>query len=446
MNTPHVAIIGAGFAGLVAARELEVTGVRTTIFEARNRIGGRAWTDERLGIPLEMGATWVHWYQPHIWAEITRYQQSIYPSPLPDRAYWMADGIIHEGSEADATREQHRVEAQLLADSQEFFPFPYDPTYVLTDSATPESTRQRFIDADHRSVLDILRQADAPQHDLDLADSYWSAAFQAPARQGSSLMALHQAALCDNQMRLLDDAALGYKLTQGMRGLYEGIAGDVQGPLLLNRPVTAIDTSAHGVTLSFPDHPGESFDAVIVTVPTAALRGIAFTPPLSEGQASLIAEGSASMGVKAWIKIRGRHSVSLTAPSQHPLTVLRTEYTGDDWSVLVGFGPDTTAIDLTSVPSAQDALDVWDLGLEVLDVTGHDWVNDEWSRQTWATPKLGQFLGGKPHFQDLSGRLRFAGSDWAKGWTGVFVDGAIESGITTARHLAHELPATPSPE
>lgn len=439
MTTQHIAIVGAGFAGLTAARELEMLGLETTIFEARDRIGGRAWTDTRMGIPLEMGATWVHWYQPHIWSEITRYKQGIYPSPHADKAYWIADGQLHEGTEEEATAEQHRVEAVILKDSREFFPDPYNPTGLLEDAGASEAVKERFIAADHRSVLDILSGTGASTADLDLADSYWSAAFQAPARTGSSLMALHQSALNDHRMSLLDDTALGFKLENGMRSLYEGIASDIRGTIELDRPVAAVREDDDGVTLCFEDGSDAHFDAVIVTVPTAALRGMSFTPPLTDGQAALVLEGSASSGVKAWIKVRGQHRVSLTAPSQHPLTVARTEYVGDDWSILVGFGPDSTAIDLTSVKSAQAALDVWNLGLEVTDVTGHDWMGDKWSRQTWATPKLGQFIGGKPHFQDRDGRLRFAGSDWAKGWTGVFVDGAIESGISTARDLAREL-------
>lgn len=439
MTTQHIAIVGAGFAGLTAARELEMLGLETTIFEARDRIGGRAWTDTRMGIPLEMGATWVHWYQPHIWSEITRYKQGIYPSPHAEKAYWMADGQIHEGTEEEATAEQHRVEAVILKDSREFFPDPYNPTGLLEDAGASEAVKERFIAADHRSVLDILSDTGASTADLDLADSYWSAAFQAPARTGSSLMALHQSALNDHRMSLLDDTALGFKLENGMKGLYEGIASDVSGPIELGKPVAAVQVDGDVVTLSFEDGADARFDAVIVTVPTAALRGMNFTPALTVGQAALVREGSASSGVKAWIKVRGQHRVSLTAPSQHPLTVARTEYVGDDWSILVGFGPDSTAIDLTSVESAQSAIDVWGLDLEVIDVTGHDWMGDKWSRQTWATPKLGQFIGGKPHFQDRDGRLRFAGSDWAKGWTGVFVDGAIESGISTARDLAREL-------
>ena len=70
-----VVVVGAGFAGLVAARDLRHAGHEVTVIEARNRIGGRTWTDDHLGLSLGMGGAHVHWSQPYIWAEITRYAQ-----------------------------------------------------------------------------------------------------------------------------------------------------------------------------------------------------------------------------------------------------------------------------------------------------------------------------------------------------------------------------------
>ena len=46
--------------GLTAAKALAAKGVAVTVFEARDRIGGRIWTDDSLGIPLDLGASWIH--------------------------------------------------------------------------------------------------------------------------------------------------------------------------------------------------------------------------------------------------------------------------------------------------------------------------------------------------------------------------------------------------
>ncbi len=55
-----VVVIGAGLAGLAAARTLADAGCDVTILEARDRIGGRIWTDRSLGAPVNMGANWIH--------------------------------------------------------------------------------------------------------------------------------------------------------------------------------------------------------------------------------------------------------------------------------------------------------------------------------------------------------------------------------------------------
>ncbi|MBX7433593.1 FAD-dependent oxidoreductase [Mycobacterium sp. Y57] len=56
----HVIVVGAGMAGLAAARRLADAGVDVTVVEARDRIGGRTWTDTSLGIAVDLGAAWIH--------------------------------------------------------------------------------------------------------------------------------------------------------------------------------------------------------------------------------------------------------------------------------------------------------------------------------------------------------------------------------------------------
>ena len=56
----RVLVVGAGMAGLVTARLLRDSGFGVTVLEARGRLGGRVWTDDRLGAPLDLGGSWIH--------------------------------------------------------------------------------------------------------------------------------------------------------------------------------------------------------------------------------------------------------------------------------------------------------------------------------------------------------------------------------------------------
>ncbi len=55
-----VVVVGAGMAGLVTARLLHDSGFEVTVLEARDRTGGRVWTDSRIGAPVDLGGSWVH--------------------------------------------------------------------------------------------------------------------------------------------------------------------------------------------------------------------------------------------------------------------------------------------------------------------------------------------------------------------------------------------------
>lgn len=53
-------VIGAGVAGLAAARLLENAGRQVVVLEARDRVGGRVWTDRADGLITDLGASWIH--------------------------------------------------------------------------------------------------------------------------------------------------------------------------------------------------------------------------------------------------------------------------------------------------------------------------------------------------------------------------------------------------
>ncbi|WP_353644037.1 FAD-dependent oxidoreductase [Mesorhizobium sp. WSM2239] len=61
MKDVDVVVVGAGSAGLAAAKTLRAAGLSFTVLEAMNRVGGRAWTStEHFGIPFDIGCAWIH--------------------------------------------------------------------------------------------------------------------------------------------------------------------------------------------------------------------------------------------------------------------------------------------------------------------------------------------------------------------------------------------------
>jgi monoamine oxidase len=63
-------IVGAGAAGLSAAKTAQVLGLSFVLIEARDRIGGRTVTDTALGAPFDGGATFIHFSEKNPWTKI----------------------------------------------------------------------------------------------------------------------------------------------------------------------------------------------------------------------------------------------------------------------------------------------------------------------------------------------------------------------------------------
>ena len=68
----EVLVIGAGIAGLTAARDLAIDGYDVAVLEARERIGGRIWTSHELSVPADLGASWIHGFEDNPIARLAR--------------------------------------------------------------------------------------------------------------------------------------------------------------------------------------------------------------------------------------------------------------------------------------------------------------------------------------------------------------------------------------
>lgn len=421
-----VVVVGAGFAGIAAARELQERGHRVAVIEARDRIGGRTWLEPRLGRDLELGGTWVHWTQPHVWAELTRYGIGTVRSPEPATAIWCYGGRI-ASLEPDLLLGMLDVPNRRLTEqARRYFPEPFRP---LLESAA------RGID--DLSVADAIDALELADEERALLTTFWTLNFNGRLEHAAFTQALRWVALTNGDWAVNFEACATYKVAGGTRRLAEAMANGLD--IRLGREVARVEHRPGAATVSMTDGSAISARAVVVTAPLHALDRMDFDPPLSAEKAAAAKAGQVGRGVKVWVQLRGaREPFVAFGPADWPLNFLQAEYVDADHVTVIGFGPEATALDVTDLAAVQDAVRRFLPDAEVVAIAAHDWSSDPLSAETWPMHRTGFLRDSLQALQTPDGGVHLAGSDYADGWGG-FIDGAIESGMTTARRVSASL-------
>ena len=109
-----VVVVGAGLAGLRAARDLAEAGQRVVVLEARDRVGGRGWTSTFPGtdLAIELGGSWFTDEQREVAAEVERYGLPVRTFDPVTSTRWLVDGELRTGTPYD---EDDRASAAACA-------------------------------------------------------------------------------------------------------------------------------------------------------------------------------------------------------------------------------------------------------------------------------------------------------------------------------------------
>jgi monoamine oxidase len=419
-----VIVMGAGAAGLTAARALAEAGRSTVIVEARNRIGGRVWTQALDGFPrpLELGAEFVHGRPAATW-DVLRESGLVAYDVSGDR--WRRRGrLLRKAGERD------------------------DPNAVMA------KLRIRRRDESFADAL-LANAGRIPRADLALARSFVEGFDAAHAELVSARSIAEEQEGLGNvneepQSRLLE----GYgSMLQWIRDAALGAGATLR----LSWPVRSVTWERGSVRVSGPKGTLRA-RAAIVTLPVGVLQAgdVVFEPdvPQIRSAVALLGAGSATKVMLAFREAfwergvprasRGFGGVGFlfdpagalpTWWSALPLHVpVLTGWAGGPKSDALSGLPESDVVD-RAIASLAEPLGVPERRLSAMMVRGrcHDWQSDPWSKGAYSYVRVGGASARKDLARPVEDTLFFAGEAADTGDQASTVAGAIASGQAAAK-------------
>jgi monoamine oxidase len=420
-----VIVIGAGFAGLVAARNLGERGYRVLVLEARDRIGGRAFfaAFPEADCAVELGGAWFDAdLQTPMREEADRYGIAIVEAAPYQTTRWFTGGELRSGLPVP------RWEGGALERTM------FEINLAARELASASSADLRALDIPLSAWLDRLDPHPAARDFVYGWTSLMTGAHpdDAPALGMLGLIAQHGGAYAFY-------ADLKHVFADGTAALANAIAADLGGDIRFNTAVRAIRQDDSRVRVE-TDAGEVAAEVCVLAVPINAMGAIAFEPALEPERARFLAQGHSCAMTKVWLLATGVPDRMLAAGWDTPFYWLAAERHIGAAQLVVAFAL-RSAVDASDLGALERALRAYAPEAHVLAAISHDWLHDPWARGGWMTDPPGWYSAGasdilaSPH-----GRILMAGSDVSPHFGG-WIAGAIASGRIAAREAAARLGA-----
>ena len=425
-------VIGGGFAGVTAARDLQENGYSCTILEARNRLGGRTFYAPYGDTKVELGGTWIHWMQPFVWAEVMRYGLDIIETPgaTAERIIQLKNGKAFEPEISEVYSDLF-AGGQLLTDkAREVYPRPFDLNYM----------RKNVLDIEKYNIHELLQQLDLTDSQRSIFERLLAGTSSAATTSIAASEALRIFALCGHNIGTYFDVNTRYQLKDGTIALINKMIDDGKPEVKLGVVVKRVEQKPDHVVLK--TNSGEIFTArtVVCTAPLNVLKDIEFAPAIHPHKLAASKEGHPGRGFKVFAQVKGEiPNALLYGDENEAIDDFFTYHVGKENSLIVGFGYERSNYDTKDEEQLQATLRKYLPDIEVTGSFGYDWDLDPYSQGTWClwrpgwNKKYGEGLRDGPE-----GRVFFASSDFCEGTRG-YIDGAIGSGSKAAQQISELL-------
>ncbi|WP_267895952.1 flavin monoamine oxidase family protein [Renibacterium salmoninarum] len=443
-----VVVVGAGPSGLTTAWRLKQAGYNVVVLEARDRVGGRTWTNTIDGAVLEIGGQWVSPDQTALKSLLTELGLEMFDRYRDGDSIYLA----HDGGRTRYTGDMFPASEHTVAEMDRLIGI-LDGLAADVGATAPWS-HFRARELDTISFYHWLRQhSDDEEACNNIGLFIAGGMLTKPAHAFSTLQAVLMSASAGSFSNLTDeDFILDKRVIGGMQQVSERLAAKLGTDVRLNSPVRTIRWTEDGVTVEADGVVVEG-RRVVMAVPPNLYSRVSFDPPLPRRQHQMHQHQSLGLVIKVhavyetpfW-RADGLSGTGFGADELVQEVYDNSNYK-DSRGTLVGFISDEKADHVFELSEVDRRVQILKslanyLGPQAQEPVVYyesDWGSEEWTRGAYAAS---YDLGGLHRYgaDQLKpvGPIHWSSSDLAaEGYQ--HVDGAVRMGEYTASNLVDSL-------